>query len=101
MRLERWIRSKLSAMTARTPSNAVPLAAQSRDEPDPYSLPASTTSGTPSSAYRRAASKMVACSPSGRCTVNPPSVPGAIWFRNRTLANVPRIITSWLPRRVP
>ena len=42
------MRSKLSAITARTPSRRVPLAAQSRDEPEPYSLPASTTSGTPS-----------------------------------------------------
>ena len=33
--------------TARTPRSRVPLAAQSRDEPVPYSLPASTTSGTP------------------------------------------------------
>ena len=33
------MRSKLSAMTARTPSSSVPLAAQSRDDPDPYSLP--------------------------------------------------------------
>ena len=24
-----------------------------------------------------------------------------IWFLMRMLANVPRIITSWLPRRVP
>ena len=40
MRFERWIRSKLSAMTARTPSSAGPLAAQSREEPEPYSLPA-------------------------------------------------------------
>ena len=39
IRLERWMRSKLSAMTAWTPSSAVPLAAQSRDEPEPYSLP--------------------------------------------------------------
>jgi hypothetical protein len=39
------MRSKLSAMTARTPSRRVPLAAQSRDEPVPYSLPAKTTSG--------------------------------------------------------
>ena len=37
-RLERWIRSKLSASTARTPSRAVPLAAQSRDEPGPVLL---------------------------------------------------------------
>ena len=48
IRFDRWMRSKLSATTARTPSSAVPLAAQSRDEPEPYSLPASTTSGMPS-----------------------------------------------------
>ena len=41
------------------------------------------------------------CSPSGRCTVTPPSVPGASWLRSRMLANVPRIITSWFPRREP
>ena len=42
------MRSKLSAITARTPSSLVPFAAQSRDEPLPYSTPAKTTSGTPS-----------------------------------------------------
>ena len=47
MRLERWMRSKDSAMTALTPSRAVPLAAQSREEPEPYSLPPRTTSGMP------------------------------------------------------
>ena len=47
IRLERWMRSYDSAMTARTPSSMVPLAAQSRDEPEPYSLPARITSGTP------------------------------------------------------
>ena len=47
-RLERWMRSKLSVMTAFTPSSMVPLAAQSREEPVPYSLPPNTTSGTPS-----------------------------------------------------
>ncbi|CNU29984.1 Uncharacterised protein [Mycobacterium tuberculosis] len=45
IRLDRWIRSNDSAITARTPSSNVPLAAQSRDEPDPYSLPPNTTSG--------------------------------------------------------
>ena len=45
-RLERWMRSKLCAITARTPSSRVPLAAQSREEPVPYSLPAKMTSGT-------------------------------------------------------
>ncbi len=38
--LERWIRSKLWQITARTPSSRVPFAAQSRDEPLPYSAPA-------------------------------------------------------------
>jgi hypothetical protein len=36
-------------MTALTPSSVVPLAAQSREDPEPYSLPASTTSGMPAS----------------------------------------------------
>ena len=56
MRLDRWIRSNDSTRTARTPSSSVPLAAQSRDEPDPYSLPPSTTSGVPSAMYCREAS---------------------------------------------
>ena len=56
IRFDRWIRSKLSAMTARTPSSAVPLAAQSRDDPDPYSFPARITRGTSSAAYLMAAS---------------------------------------------
>ncbi len=55
-RLLRWIRSKLAAITARTPSRYVPLAAQSRLLPVPYSAPASTTSGTPSALYFMAAS---------------------------------------------
>ena len=55
-RLLRWIRSKLSAMTAFTPSSIVPFAAQSRDDPDPYSLPARTTSGTPARWYSTDAS---------------------------------------------
>ena len=40
------MRSKLSAITARTPRRFGPLAAQSREEPEPYSLPARITSGT-------------------------------------------------------
>ena len=55
-RLLRWMRSKLSAITARTPRSLVPLAAQSRDEPEPYSLPARITSGVPSRWYCIAAS---------------------------------------------
>ena len=38
-RFERWIRSYDSASTKRTPSRRGPLAAQSREEPEPYSLP--------------------------------------------------------------
>ena len=68
-RLERWIRSKDSAIAARTPSRLGPLAAQSREVPVPYSLPAITTSGTPSSRYFSEASKIVITSPSGWCAV--------------------------------
>src|ERR1700709_2670930 len=45
---------------------------------------------------------MVDCSPpTVKSRVNPPSTPGTNWLRSRMLANVPRIITSWLPRREP
>lgn len=40
---ERWIRSKLAVSTARTLSSMVPLAAQSRELPVPYSVPAGLT----------------------------------------------------------
>ncbi len=50
------MRSKLRAITALTPSRWVPLAAQSRDEPVPYSSPANTTVGVPAATYRMAAS---------------------------------------------
>ena len=46
-------------MTARMPSRVEPLAAQSRDEPVPYSLLANTTSGTFSALYFIAASYIV------------------------------------------
>ena len=101
IRLERWMRSKLSAITALTPSSIVPLAAQSRELPVPYSLPARITSGVPAALYLTDASKMDICSPLGMCSVTPPSVPGSSRLRRRILAKVPRIITSWLPRRAP
>ena len=47
-RFERWMRSYDSAMTTLTPRSSVPLAAQSREEPEPYSRPAMMISGTPS-----------------------------------------------------
>ena len=64
-RFERWMRSKLSAITALTPRSAVPFAAQSRDEPAPYSTPPKMTSGTPSAFHAIEASKIEVCSPSG------------------------------------
>ena len=45
IRLDLWIRSKLSAITALTPSNEGPLAAQSLELPVPYSLPANIMVG--------------------------------------------------------
>ena len=95
------MRSKLWAITARTPRSRGPFAAQSREDPEPYSFPARTSRGTCSAAYLSDASKIDSCSPSGRWRVNHPSVPGASRFLSRTLAKVPRTITSWLPRREP
>ena len=40
-------------------------------------------------------------SPDGWYAVRPPSVPGTSSLRRRMFANVPRTITSWLPRRAP
>ena len=48
-----------------------------------------------------AASKIDIGSPPGSAVVNPPSVPGTSSLRSRMLAKVPRIITSWWPRRAP
>jgi hypothetical protein len=53
------MRSNELVTTARTPSSTVPLAAQSREEPVPYSLPAKMTSGTLSALYFMAASYIV------------------------------------------
>ena len=74
IRLERWIRSKLSAITARTPSSFVPFAAQSREEPDPYSLPGQDDEWD--AVPRRRPSRRrrsVVSSPSGKCRVKPPA----------------------------
>ena len=88
------MRSKLSAITAFTPNNIVPLAAQSRELPVPYSLPARITSGVLAALYFIAASKIDICSPLGMCSVTPPSVPGKSKLRKRIFAKVPRIMTS-------
>src|SRR3954469_7515968 len=88
-------------MTARTPSRRGPFAAQSRDEPEPYSLPAMMTSAVFVVLYFSDASKIDMVSPEGMYFVTPPSEPGTILLRSRTFANVPRPIPSWLPRREP
>jgi len=84
-----------------TPSSAGPFAAQSRDEPAPYSRPAMTMSGTPRSRYASAASKIGITCPPGCSVVTGPSVPGAMSFFRRFEAKVPRSPISWLPRRKP
>ena len=56
IRFDLCILSKLSAITALTPNNLVPLAAQSLDDPVPYSFPATITKGMLFSAYSFAAS---------------------------------------------
>ena len=84
------------------PSSCGPLAAQSRDEPEPYSLPARIDQrdalGLVPLARRRRSSSARRRAGAGSSR---PSVPGASWFRRRMLANVPRTITSSLPRRAP
>lgn len=46
-KLDLWILSKDSAMTALTPYSRTPLAAQSLEDPLPYSLPAIIILGCP------------------------------------------------------
>ncbi len=101
------MRSKLRATTALTPSSCVPLAAQSRDEPVPYSSPPKTTVGVPCGdvLHGRVVDRHLLA---GRLEQRDAAfdaravrLGGTIRFLMRTLAKVPRIITSWLPRRAP
>ena len=94
-RLERWMRSKLSAITARTPSRHVPLAAQSRELTGAVFLAGDHDRAAcpPSGIPRRRRRSAAACR-RRVVAVTPPSVPGASSFRRRMFAKVPRIITS-------
>ena len=56
IRLDLCILSKLSAITAFTPNNFVPFAAQSLEEPVPYSFPPNTTKSVPLFLYSTTAS---------------------------------------------
>ena len=105
-RFERWIRSKLLAMTAFTPRSCVPLAAQSRLEPGAV-LFAGEDDGRRASRdvrHRRVVDRhdlrrlRQVTPPSTR---EPSAFGGSMRFLMRTLAKVPRIMTSWLPRRLP
>ena len=91
------MRSKVSAITAHA-ERPVPFAAQSRDDPEPYSLPASTT-GHP--AHLVADRRVVDAHELAERLVERPAALRARreLVPSRMLANVPRIITSWLPRR--
>ena len=64
-RLDLWILSKDSAMTALTPRRRGPFAAQSLELPVPYSLPARTIRGVMSSSYLLEVSNIVSTVPSG------------------------------------
>ena len=106
-RFERWMRSKLFATTALTPSSCVPFAAQSRDDPVPYSSPPKTTVGVPCRdvLHRRVVDRHLLArrleQRDAAFLAAPSAFGGSIRFLMRTLAKVPRIITSWLPRREP
>jgi hypothetical protein len=100
------MRSKLFATTTLTPSSCVPFAAQSRDDPVPYSSPPKMIVGVPSrctsSPRRRSASSRRRLEQRDAAFLaRAVAFGGSIRFLIRTLANVPRIITSWLPRREP
>ena len=85
------------------PSRMVPLAAQSREEPVPYSLPASTTSGVPSALYASPRRRSPASRRRRRRRVQRVAAFLAAQHQvlMRMLAKVPRTITSSLPRREP
>mmetsp|Transcript_6420 Transcript_6420/g.7200 ORF Transcript_6420/g.7200 Transcript_6420/m.7200 type:complete len:251 (-) Transcript_6420:1709-2461(-) len=96
------MRSKLSAITTLTPCRYGPLAAQSREDPLPYSLPARITSGVPAFWYSIAASKIDSFLPVGKWIVYGPVWPSpTILLPRRVFAKVPRTMIRSFPRREP
>ena len=94
-RFDRWMRSKLSAMTARTPSSFGPLAAQSRERAGAVFLAGQNDQRhTALRVFHAGVEDGHLLALGQQWRVTPPSVPGASLFRSRTLANVPRTITS-------
>ena len=88
-------------MTALTPSSFGPFAAQSREEPVAVLLPGQDDQRHP---LRAVALRCVEDRHLLARRAGAPSSPfraGDEQVASRTFANVPRIITSWLPRREP
>jgi len=87
-------------MTALTPYSIGPLAAQSLEEPEPYSPPAKMIVSYPSSIYFLAASNTDNLVFDGMCIVSGPTLSTNLLMR-RTLAKVPLAITSSFPLLAP
>ena len=68
--------------------------------PDPYSLPASTTSGVLAGIAHGGVEDAHPLA-AGQVLGDVALLVGASRLRSRMLAKVPRIITSWWPRRAP
>ena len=77
------------------------MAAQSRLEPLPYSLPASTTSGVPVVPVAHGGLVDARDLAGGQVRRPGALLARASSLRRRMFPKVPRIITSWLPRREP
>jgi len=101
-RFERWMRSKLLAITARTPRSIVPFAAQSARgaravlgsrEDDERSLRGLVL-------HRRVVDRQL-LEPWGSWHRDVSLAAGDQEVLRRMFANVPRIMTSWFPRRAP
>ena len=88
------------AITAFTPYKYGPLAAQSLDDPDPYSFPAKIIVSKPSCIYFAAASKIANFYPDGIWTVSGPTL-STILLIILALAKVPLTIISSFPLLAP
>ncbi len=87
-----WILSNDCAITALIPKRYGPLAAQSLDDPDPYSAPAKIIVWCPYFWYLKAASLISKIYPVGTYLVCGPTLSTSL-FIILVLANVPLAIT--------
>lgn len=99
-KLDLWMRSYDSAITALMPNRYGPFAAQSLELPDPYSCPASTISCWLSFWYFSEASNIAMTSPFGTYTVCGPGLPTNL-FKILMLAKVPLLMISSFPLLAP